>query len=258
MESPLHLRHRQRSPLPPFGRCQAPTVRLKQASQSPFRTPLLAPSSITRQTERRRRLLQPNTRIRSRSHRQPRSWRSPRHAAFSQSAAASGTYTLTPPGNGPTVSIVVTTDDQTKQLALQSAVNFSAANGGSNVVYVDETQVYQGIEGFGAATTDSAMYLLNEVAKPSQPAQFTSAMNNLFTRQGGGIGISFLRNPMGASDLARSVYSFDDNNGQCRTQRSRIFRSRTTRRTSSRSSSKPNSSTRNSRSWPIPGALRAG
>jgi len=76
---------------------------------------------------------------------------------------------------------------------------------------MDETQVYQTIEGFGAATTDSAMYLLNEVANPKQ---LTTAMSNLFTRQGGGIGLSFLRNPMGASDLARSVYSFDDNGGQ--------------------------------------------
>ena len=135
-------------------------------------------------------------------------------AGYSQSAAASGTYTLTPPGNGPAVSIVVTTDDQTKQLAPQPGVNFSAASGVSNVVYLDETQVYQPIEGFGAATTDSAMYLLNEVAKPNQPAQFTQAMSNLFTRQGSGIGLSFLRNPMAASDLARSVYSFDDNNGQ--------------------------------------------
>jgi glucosylceramidase len=133
---------------------------------------------------------------------------------YSQSALATGTYTLTPPGNGPAVSIVVTTNDQTMQLTPQPTVSFSAASGGSNVVYLDETQVYQPIEGFGAATTDSAMYLLNEVAKVNQPAQFTAAMNNLFTRQGNGIGLSFLRNPMGASDLARSVYSFDDNNGQ--------------------------------------------
>ena len=35
-------------------------------------------------------------------------------------------------------------------------------------------------------------------------------MNNLFTRSGGGIGVSFVRNPMGASDLARSEYSYDD------------------------------------------------
>ncbi|MGC2288061.1 MAG: carbohydrate-binding protein [Candidatus Acidiferrum sp.] len=130
---------------------------------------------------------------------------------YSQSALATGTYTLTPPGNGPAVSIVVTTNDQTMQLTPQPTVSFSTASGGSNVVYLDETQVYQPIEGFGAATTDSAMYLLNEVA---QPAQLSQAMNNLFTRQGNGIGLSFLRNPMGASDIARSVYSFDDNNGQ--------------------------------------------
>ena len=130
---------------------------------------------------------------------------------YSRSALATGTYTLTPPGSGPAVSIVVTTDDQTMQLTPQPSVSFSTASGSSNVVYLDETQVYQPIEGFGAATTDSAMYLLSEVA---QPAQLSQTMNNLFTRQGKGIGLSFLRNPMGASDLARSVYSFDDNNGQ--------------------------------------------
>ena len=127
---------------------------------------------------------------------------------YSQSTLATGTYTLTPPGNGPAVSIVVTTNDQTMKLTPQPSVSFSTASSRSNVVYLDETQVYQPIEGFGAATTDSAMYLLYEVA---QPAQLSQAMNNLFTRQGNGIGLSFLRNPMGASDLARSVYSFDDN-----------------------------------------------
>jgi len=129
---------------------------------------------------------------------------------FSASAVATGTYTLTPPGNGPTVSVVVTTDDQTRHLAAQPAVSFSTASGGTNSVYVDETQVYQPIEGFGASTTDSAMYLLNEVANLKQPAQLNQTMNDLFTRQGNGIGLSFIRNPMGASDLARSVYSFDD------------------------------------------------
>jgi glucosylceramidase len=138
--------------------------------------------------------------------------------SYTASAVASGTYTLTPPGTGPTVSVVVTTDNQAMQMAPQTSISFSTANGGSNSIYMDETQVYQPIEGFGAATTDSAMYLLKEVA---QPAQLTQAMNNLFTYQGNcsvlttcGIGISFIRNPMGASDIARSVYSFDDNNGQ--------------------------------------------
>jgi glucosylceramidase len=132
---------------------------------------------------------------------------------YSASAVATGIYTLTAPGNGPTVSVVVTTDNQAMQLAPQPAVSFSTQNGGSNLIYVDETQVYQPIEGFGAATTDSAMYLLNEVAKVNQLSQFTQTMNDLFTRQGNGIGLSFIRNPMGASDIARSVYSFDDNGG---------------------------------------------
>jgi len=61
------------------------------------------------------------------------------------------------------------------------------------------------------------MYNLYEIAKVKQPAQFTQAVSDLFTPQGNGIGLSFLRNPMGASDLARSVYSFDDNNGQADT-----------------------------------------
>jgi glucosylceramidase len=135
-------------------------------------------------------------------------------SGFSSSAVASGTYTLTPPGTGPTVAVVVTTDDQTRKLAPQGSVSFSAVSGGSNVAYMDETEVYQPIEGFGAATTDTAMYNLYEIAKVKQPAQFTQTMSDLFTRQGNGIGLSFLRNPMGASDLARSVYSFDDNNGQ--------------------------------------------
>jgi glucosylceramidase len=132
---------------------------------------------------------------------------------YSASAVATGIYTLTAPGNGPTVSVVVTTDNQAMQLAPQPAISFSTANGGSNLIYVDETQIYQPIEGFGAATTDSAMYLLNEVAKVNQLSQFTQTMNDLFTRQGNGIGLSFIRNPMGASDIARSVYSFDDNGG---------------------------------------------
>ena len=44
--------------------------------------------------------------------------------AYSASAVASGTYTLTPPGSGPTVSVVVTTDDQAMQLAPQPSSQF--------------------------------------------------------------------------------------------------------------------------------------
>lgn len=127
---------------------------------------------------------------------------------FSQSAIASAAYTIPPQSdNGPAVSIVLTTDDQTRLLQPQASFNFTTASPGGNTIFVDETQVFQPIEGFGAAFTDSAAYLLNEVA--AGPAK-TSAMNDLFTRNGNGIGLNFMRVPMGASDIARSAYSYDD------------------------------------------------
>lgn len=106
-----------------------------------------------------------------------------------------------------TVSVWLTTHDLSVALQPQASVTFNTDSGGGNPIIVDESQTYQQIEGFGASFTDSAGYLLNEVATPSAR---TNAMNNLFTRNGGGIGLSFLRNPMGASDLTRTDYSYDD------------------------------------------------
>ena len=122
---------------------------------------------------------------------------------YSQSAVASGTFRIA----GPTVSVVLSTDDGANLMAAQPSVTFTATTTGTNKVIVDENQQYQTMEGFGAAFTDSAAYLLHQVA---QPSALTTTMSELFTRNGDGIGLSFMRNPMGASDIARSVYSFDD------------------------------------------------
>src|ERR1051325_1630322 len=106
-----------------------------------------------------------------------------------------------------TVSVWLTTDNQRTKMQQQPNVTFTTGSGGTNTLVVDEAQAYQQLEGFGASFTDSAAYLLNRVATPSGR---TAAMNDLFTRAGTGIGVSFVRNPMGASDLARSHYSYDD------------------------------------------------
>lgn len=74
-------------------------------------------------------------------------------------------------------------------------------------MYIDDRVTYQTIKGFGAAWTDSAAYLLHSVAPPRARER---AMRALFTREHGGIGLSFMRIPMGASDIARSRYSYDD------------------------------------------------
>jgi glucosylceramidase len=119
---------------------------------------------------------------------------------------ATGTYTL----NGPAVSVVLSTDDKTQLMAAQPTINFalgSTADAGTNTIVVDPTQTYQSIEGFGAAFTDSAADLLMNVVPP---ASLPGTLNDLFTTNGGGIGLSFMRIPMGASDIALSVYSYDD------------------------------------------------
>ena len=126
-------------------------------------------------------------------------------SGYTQSAVASGIFTIRTPGQA--VSVVQSSDDGSLKLAPQAGTQFFSGNYGANPVYVDESQSYQTIEGFGAAFTDTAGYNLNEVATS---AAHTEAMNNLFTRNGMGIGLSFMRIPMAASDLALSVYSYDD------------------------------------------------
>lgn len=73
-------------------------------------------------------------------------------------------------------------------------------------VEIDASQTYQEMDGFGASFTDSAAYLIHQVLDEEQR---TEVMSKLFDPQDG-IGLSFLRNPMGASDYARTVYSYND------------------------------------------------
>jgi len=128
-------------------------------------------------------------------------------AGYANSTMATGSYVF--PSSATQVSVVLSTHDQSQLMQSQPNVSFftTTADGGTNTVLVDDTQQYQSIDGFGAAFTDSAAYLLMKVTPTST---LPGVLSDLFTRTGDGIGLSFMRNPMGASDLARSVYSFDD------------------------------------------------
>ncbi|GGF92051.1 glucosylceramidase [Paenibacillus albidus] len=77
---------------------------------------------------------------------------------------------------------------------------------GSVVVTLDDNRSYQQMDGFGASFTDSSAYLMNQVLREEQREE---VMRRLFDPQDG-IGLSVLRNPMGASDYARTVYSYND------------------------------------------------
>ncbi|MCR8658839.1 glycoside hydrolase family 30 protein [Paenibacillus endoradicis] len=73
-------------------------------------------------------------------------------------------------------------------------------------ISINEQMTYQEIDGFGASFTDSSAYLMNQVLEPEQREQ---AMKMLFDPVQG-IGLSVMRNPMGASDYARDFYSYND------------------------------------------------
>jgi glucosylceramidase len=73
-------------------------------------------------------------------------------------------------------------------------------------VHVDPNVRYQTVSGFGAAITDSSAHVLYGLA----PADRDQVMTNLFDPKTGD-GISFLRQPIGASDFAVGQdYSYDD------------------------------------------------
>ncbi|WP_030900302.1 lectin [Streptomyces sp. NRRL F-5126] len=116
---------------------------------------------------------------------------------------------------GEQVNITLTTTDDsggrhvTRGLQQQAPVTFQSGTGGSGTgITVDENTKYQKFTGAGASFTDTAAWLLNSSGALSQATR-TDVMNKLFSPTSG-IGISFLRNPMGASDLARNSYTYDD------------------------------------------------
>ena len=73
-------------------------------------------------------------------------------------------------------------------------------------VALDIRERGQRMDGFGASFTDSSAYLIHGVLGEAQREEL---MIKLFDAHAG-IGLSVLRNPMGASDYARSIYSYDD------------------------------------------------
>jgi glucosylceramidase len=94
-------------------------------------------------------------------------------------------------------------------LQQQAPVSFGAGNGSTGqIITVDERTKYQQFTGGGASMTDTAAYLLGSSGAISSSTQ-SQVMNALFSPTSG-IGLDFLRNPMGASDLARYNYSYDD------------------------------------------------
>ncbi len=104
-----------------------------------------------------------------------------------------------------TISVVQTTPDQTQLLAPQPSLTFSAGTGNQLPITIEDSVHYQQLEGVGATFNDSGAYLVWNKLSAAQRAQL---MSDLFSTDG--IHLSFLRQPMGATDLSLSSYTYDD------------------------------------------------
>ncbi len=114
----------------------------------------------------------------------------------------------TPPGTAAMeASYWITTADKTAALQLQpvNLIFGTSANSNENIL-VDSTQLFQTIDGFGYTLTGGSARLINSLPAANK----TALLQELFSTQNNGIGISYLRISIGASDLSDEVFSYND------------------------------------------------
>ncbi len=105
------------------------------------------------------------------------------------------------------VGVWITAADQSHLMTRTADASFRAGAGsGPFVINVDDSVVYQTMAGFGASMTESSAWLLY---RQLDAGTRDAAMRQLFSPSDG-IGLSFLRQPIGASDFSLSHYSYDD------------------------------------------------
>jgi glucosylceramidase len=100
----------------------------------------------------------------------------------------------------------ITTADQSRLLARGPDARFRAQASRANLIEVEPQRQYQEIVGFGAAVTDASAWLIQTKLNETQRR---ALLQELFGRQNG-LGLSFTRITIGASDFSRSHYSLDD------------------------------------------------
>lgn len=79
-------------------------------------------------------------------------------------------------------------------------------NSSVRIIGINSDNTYQIMDGFGASFTDASAWLVRAVLD-EQPR--IELMKRLFCYENG-IGMSFLRQPMGASDFAHKLYTYND------------------------------------------------
>lgn len=105
------------------------------------------------------------------------------------------------------VSVWLTNADRSALFHQQpQAIQFSNSPASAVVIDVADSKSYQNIDGFGFAVTGGSAQLLMRM----DPAKRSATLRELYADDGNGIGSSYIRVSVGASDMNDHVYSHDD------------------------------------------------
>jgi glucosylceramidase len=109
--------------------------------------------------------------------------------------------------DAPQARVWVTTPDRAELMAERPRVTFGTTPSAQPTIVIDPDRTYQAVDGFGASITDSSAAVLAGLA----PAVRADTMRRLFDPERG-IGVSFLRQPVGSSDFTAAAqhYTYDD------------------------------------------------
>ncbi len=107
----------------------------------------------------------------------------------------------------PEARLWLSTPDRTAIVALQAnSLHFSSEAGQVPQLSVDDAQRFQTMDGFGFALTGGSAQLLMRMSAPRRAV----LLKELFATGSDGIGVSYLRVSIGASDMNERVFSYDD------------------------------------------------
>jgi glucosylceramidase len=100
----------------------------------------------------------------------------------------------------------LTNTDKSALLENQKALSPVAQNQSLPTILVDETELFQTMDGFGYALTGGSAILINAMT----PKTRSALLNELFGNRENELAISYLRISIGASDLSDRVFTYND------------------------------------------------
>jgi glucosylceramidase len=125
---------------------------------------------------------------------------------FSQTARMGDSGSQVRHASSTRIDIVESSEDLRESLQEKPPLHFAPSREAGPTIEVDDSVKYQQIAGFGASLTDSSAWLISQKLTSRQRHEL---LQMLFDPKKG-IGLSMLRQPMGASDFALKDYTYDD------------------------------------------------